>query len=401
MPKIAEPITLFKLNCFIDDAKHQRTKRLSDGHVPGLRYDTKKSGVAVVLKYKKTNGKYSSHTLEVLKFQSITKSKLSEIRKQAMQLKAGFEEKIQICQGSTDKTLVELFALHQADFSKQYRHSNNLRSYSAPGTIRILKAVFRKYTFFNDLPLHDFNEQTELNFINMAQIPILGRKKQIKLETIRKYISALRSFLRYLVSIGEIEVFPFGKYPLKDTSVEKKTAINPERFKELADFLFEMNNQASDFYYLLLTTGARKNEITELKKHNINLVDNILQLDKTKNGKARNAYILNERMREVLLRNQNNHSEYLFYDPCSKHGIVNIDEITAMINEHFNLAEFTAHSARHSFAVYLYDLNVDINSIKDRLGHSSIQQTLRYLGSLDVFKEEKAKQVNSLIAGAF
>lgn len=405
MPKTVNPTTLFKLNCFIDDAKHARVKTITDGLVPGLRYDTKKSGVAVVLKYKKTKNRYSSHTLQMLKFESISKSQLATIRRQANELRDDFEQQFLNTVGSSDKTLPQLLDIHYQSFLTATNKRNNLRKYSEPFAIRCLKAIFNKYDFFDNLPLCQFNPKTEHDFIQLASQNITTkghrRYKPVTQETIRKYINALRSFLNHLISQNELEVFPFGKYPLKDTSVKKQTAINPKQFKLLLDFLYQQNTQEADFYYLALCTGARKNELLELDKPNIDLSTGIITLDKTKNGNGRRCYVLNERMQDVITRNLDNHSNYLFFNEYSKYGYLHLDDLTQQINDEFNLKGFTFHSTRHSFAIYLYEQKVDINSIKERLGHSNIEQTLRYLGSLDVFREEKAKQVNAQIASAF
>ncbi|WP_265165385.1 tyrosine-type recombinase/integrase [Salinimicrobium tongyeongense] len=41
--------------------------------------------------------------------------------------------------------------------------------------------------------------------------------------------------------------------------------------------------------------------------------------------------------------------------------------------------EITSHSLRHSYAIHLLEMGLDIMSLKDLLGHADIQTTLTYL----------------------
>jgi integrase len=63
-------------------------------------------------------------------------------------------------------------------------------------------------------------------------------------------------------------------------------------------------------------------------------------------------------------------------------------------SKHKECREFTLHAFRRSYATALARANVDVHAIRDLLGHSDLQTTLRYLASMKT--EDKRAAVNSV-----
>ena len=51
----------------------------------------------------------------------------------------------------------------------------------------------------------------------------------------------------------------------------------------------------------------------------------------------------------------------------------------ALLNIGLADKNYTVHTIRHSFATHLIDNGVDLHTVKELMGHSNLQTTMRYL----------------------
>nr|WP_255408787.1 tyrosine-type recombinase/integrase [Hydrogenovibrio sp. SC-1] len=175
------------------------------------------------------------------------------------------------------------------------------------------------------------------------------------------------------------------------------------------DFLYEKNTQEADYLLLLFATGARKNELAELPVRDIKFLESdnssliSLLLKKTKNSEARTARIFIQNAENAIKRiiEGKDLDDYVFYDSGTLYGICDLKPICDELKEHFHLDHFTAHDARHSFAVFLYKQTKELNVVKRRLGHKSLKQTQTYLASLDILEEEEDDMLDDTLSQSF
>ena len=75
--------------------------------------------------------------------------------------------------------------------------------------------------------------------------------------------------------------------------------------------------------------------------------------------------------------------EYLFngYRPGKRYSVRSIQHLMqkALTKVGLENKNFTIHTIRHSFATHLIDNGTDLHTIKELLGHSSLQTTMRYM----------------------
>jgi integrase len=144
--------------------------------------------------------------------------------------------------------------------------------------------------------------------------------------------------------------------------------------------------QLHDMALLSLHCGLRAGEIFNLKGQDLDFENGLINISDPKNKESRKAY-MTEAVREALSRRiPESPDDYVFKD--RRHG----DRITAIAPAFkkavdklkFNHGikdprqKITFHSLRHTFASWLALQGETILTIKELLGHKTIQMTLRY-----------------------
>ncbi len=142
-----------------------------------------------------------------------------------------------------------------------------------------------------------------------------------------------------------------------------------------------------------LHTGARKGELQNLKWGEIDFKLGMISFLDTKNGERRDVP-MNETARAVLesLRRE---SEFVFPSRNGKR----IDDAKVQISfckaiERSGISDFHFHDLRHTFASNLVmQEGVDLNDVRELLGHKNMEMTLRYA---HLSPEHKGKVVSIL-----
>jgi integrase len=133
-----------------------------------------------------------------------------------------------------------------------------------------------------------------------------------------------------------------------------------------------------DLIRFALNTGLRVGEIFSLCWSNVDLEKNILNVFAPKTQKIRGIPI-NAEARKVLeywvLGKRN---EFVFYNPETGKPFVDLKNGFIRACRKAGITGVTWHTLRHTFASRLVDRGVDIVTVKELLGHSSITVTMRY-----------------------
>ncbi|BBN58870.1 tyrosine-type recombinase/integrase [Hydrogenovibrio marinus] len=146
---------------------------------------------------------------------------------------------------------------------------------------------------------------------------------------------------------------------------------------------------------LAMNTGMRRGEILSLKWKNVDLDRKVLTIT-TENSKSKKLrhIPLNTKAYDALTdwKAQNPNSEFVFE---SEPGIPFKDvkkRFEALLKK-AEIENFRFHDFRHHFASKLVMLGVDLNTVRELLGHSDLKMTLRYA---HLAPEHKAEAVNLL-----
>ncbi|MBI5150140.1 MAG: site-specific integrase [Candidatus Omnitrophica bacterium] len=147
--------------------------------------------------------------------------------------------------------------------------------------------------------------------------------------------------------------------------------------EEIVKVLANCNKRLRPVVVLALNTGMRRGELFGLKWHDVDFKNNIITLLDTKNGEKREVYI-NEQVKTALIRvRKHPESPYIFCNSLGKpcHDIRK-SFFTALKKS--GIKDFHFHDLRHTFASQLVMSGIDINTVRELLGHKDIRMTLRY-----------------------
>ena len=127
---------------------------------------------------------------------------------------------------------------------------------------------------------------------------------------------------------------------------------------------------------MALHTGMRKSELLGLKWHDIEIKRGVIHLLSTKNGEKR-IIPMNRAIYDALTSvNRHASSPYVFVSEDGNPYNVRKSFETALKKS--GIISFRFHDLRHTFASHLTMLGVELNTVRELLGHKTLNMTLRY-----------------------
>lgn len=244
------------------------------------------------------------------------------------------------------------------------------------------------------------------------ETPVKEEKgKKLSAQSVNRMLSALRSYLGYLVDCDE-EV-PLPPEAIKLTKVEKR---HPH-VAELEDLirliecptalednqLIGLRNRA--ILEVLFATGMRISELVSLNRADIDKTGRIFVMGK---GKKERFVYLTPRAKAVLDRylvTREDDCDALFIpysgpDASDPDRRLSTNYIQAKIKQYREKLKInvpiSAHSLRHGFATYLAEEGASPAAIQILLGHESLDTTTRYVHASDRFAEETHQKYHPL-----
>ncbi|MCX4190828.1 tyrosine-type recombinase/integrase [Methylophaga sp. OBS3] len=204
--------------------------------------------------------------------------------------------------------------------------------------------------------------------------------EQNPLNKVKKQKSDSRAIIRYL-SVDE-------EQRLRSTlrSRDRRLAqSNPfyagGRFTRLEAILGGFPDHVHPMVLLLMNTGMRRGEMFNLRWQDVDFTNKRITVvgNTSKTGQTR--YIpLNEeafRVLDIWHKQTQRHSGHIFVGKNGKR-FTNIDKAWKVLLRDAKIADFRLHDLRHHFASRLVSAGIDLNSVRELLGHSDIKMTLRY-----------------------
>lgn len=249
----------------------------------------------------------------------------------------------------------EYFTLHSKVNKKSWKDADM-------GNIKCLKR------FFGGRYLHEITPLLIEKFK-------IERSKEVMPATVNRALSCLRAIFNKAIKWGKFHdanpvsgVAFFKEPPGRVRFLEKE---------EIIKLLNNCNDYLKPVVIVALNTGMRRGEIYYLKWHDIDFKRDIIHLYQTKNGEKREVP-MNEAVKAALIKvKKNPESPYVFHNDDGR-PYYNLRKSFFTACKKAGIIDFRFHDLRHTFASQLVMSGVDLNTVRELLGHKSLEMTLRY-----------------------
>ena len=242
------------------------------------------------------------------------------------------------------------------------------------------------------------NSLSDISFLNIREFVSFLIDSELSPRSVNRKISTLRSFFKYLLKTGQIEVNPTQR--IQGPKVPKRLPVfidEDQLATVFTSFKFaEGFDGARDrlIIDILYQTGIRRAELLGLQEKDIDLYNLQLKVLGKRNK---------ERIIPFSLELKRNFEAYFAFK--KEQGLTSPFLLVTLQNEPINpykvgkivktiLSTVTTnkkkspHILRHTFATHLLDNGADINAVKELLGHSSLSATQVYThNSIDKLKK--------------
>ena len=244
----------------------------------------------------------------------------------------------------------------------------------SPNTSRNYLAELRMvFAYYNDVDPQQYTEEMMIQYlVYLSKTLVCSREK------CRMAAQAISFFFRYVLKM------PYVVPSLIYTRVSKKLppVMSAEEISKLMEVISNVKHRT--VVMLLYSTGMRVNEIARVKITDVDSKDMRIKVVQGKGFKDRYTLMSQqvlEELRTYYLACRP--KEYLFNgmrkgEPLSVRMIQHMVQ-QALASAGMSKKSYTVHTIRHSFATHLVDNGVDLHTVKELLGHSNLQTTMRYM----------------------
>ncbi|MBT4849676.1 tyrosine-type recombinase/integrase [Candidatus Parcubacteria bacterium] len=308
-----------------------------------------------------------------------------------------------------DKNTKKKYSLPLLDEYLENIQSNNYSTETVYNYERDLNTFENFLNFDIKTPFNKITKRSIIKFkaylSSTSRSTANQEKGQGKLSSysINRILSALRSYLKFLVDIDQ--KIPVTADAIKFLKTEKKYGQVPE-MKELISLIespskfekdptIKLRNRA--MLEVLFATGMRISELLSLKREQLDQSGRIYVMGK---GKKQRFVYLTPRARKhikLYIASRHDNTPYLFIpyrglNNQDKNKKISTNYLQAKIKSYRELLSInvpiSAHSIRHSFATYLAENGANPAAIQILLGHESLDTTTRYVHASDRYAEK-------------
>lgn len=244
----------------------------------------------------------------------------------------------------------------------------------------------------------DYFDKQNLSIANIdisdmrSYIIHLNEKLQLSQITIKRQISTVKSFMKWLIRFNHLESTPSDLIKIKRvprhlpfiTSEEDMAILLDQPDPKLESEIWLWKRDKAMFE-ILYSSGLRVSELINLKLHDVNTNTRLVRVLGGKGGRDRNVPLGSKACDAITVWldyriKKNPDNDFLFVNHYGRHlttrqvrNRVNVQAARCGIKEHMH-----PHLFRHCFATHLLSASQDIRGVQEMLGHADINSTEIY-----------------------
>ncbi|MFA5858405.1 MAG: site-specific integrase [Elusimicrobiota bacterium] len=202
------------------------------------------------------------------------------------------------------------------------------------------------------------------------------RKDVVKPATVNKELSFIKSIFSKAIEWKLADENPAAKVKKLFCDDRRIRFLSAEEIKKL---LSVSEGYLRDIIVTAINTGMRRGEIFQLQWDNVDMVNKTIHIPSSlAKNKVSRKISMNSAMLKVL-SNIKKHptSPYVF---CKSDGspFRDVKKAFHTVMKKANIKDFRFHDLRHTFCSQLVLHGVDIYTVRELVGHKSIEMTMRY-----------------------
>ena len=269
-------------------------------------------------------------------------------------------------------------------------------------SIYMLPECVKEFLEYAGLPTIDSITAVHINqFCEWLQIrPNKKREGGLSESYINHHVYALRVFFNWLEETGEITYNPISVLKFKSPESGQREPLAQSEIKQLLDNCNTLKETA--ILHLFYSCGLRRSEGEALNIRDIHFKKQILYVREGK-GARRRAIPMTEKVSRDLesyylyertIANKTGDTEAFMLNKIG--GRMQGDSYSRILKAILQRAEITRdaslHHLRHSIATHLLESGLELEKVRDFLGHSHLETT-------QIYTKVNERQLNKLLSG--
>jgi len=214
---------------------------------------------------------------------------------------------------------------------------------------------------------------------------------RINPSTINRELACLKHMFTIAERFGKFE----GKNPVKEVNFlqERKRIMKILNKDEIGRLVDAAIGPIKPIIIMALNTAMRKGEILDLRWNDIDFIEHYIYLKKTKSNVMRKVPM--NSIVSGMLKKIKREDDYVFTNPATGLRYSDIFHPFKAACEKAKIRDLRFHDLRHTAASLMVMGGVDLVTVKEILGHSTIEMTMRYAHPTP---ENKRKAVSVLVS---